>query len=223
MYDRDIYFGTVRDSLFDGELTQQQVDGQSVILAVWEYQAVSGVSVDDQRWLAYMLATVFHECATRMWPITEYGSETYLQGKDYWPYIGRGFVMLTWEENYRHASEELGLIDDRDLVDHPELALDSLIATRILFRGMTEGWFTGHKLADYFNDLIDDPINARQIVNANDDDELIAGYHHKFMDALTAAKFGVPDPEETPVVFVNVQAPPNVEVMVHINGVEYGT
>lgn len=31
-----------------------------------------------------------------------------------------------------------------------------------------------------------------------------------------------PEPEPAPVVFVNIQAPPNVEVIVHINGVEYG-
>jgi putative chitinase len=223
MYDRDIYFETVRASLFGGELTQQQVDGQTVILAVWEYAISSGVGVNDERWLAYMLATVFHECATRMWPITEYGSDTYLQGKDYWPYIGRGFVMITWEENYRHASDELGLIDDRDLVAHPELALDSLIATRILFMGMINGWFTGRKLSQYFNDTEDDPVNARQIVNGNDDDELIAGYHHKFMDALTAAR--VPDADAAPMskVFIGVVAGSNVEVAVEVNGVEYGT
>ena len=78
-----------------------------------------------------------------MWPNTEYGSDEYLQGKEYWPYIGRGFVQLTWEDNYRKMSSMLGLIDDRDLVDHPEMALDSLIASRIMFRGMAEGWFTG--------------------------------------------------------------------------------
>jgi putative chitinase len=223
MYDRDIYFETVRASLFGGELTQQQVDGQTVILAVWEYAISSGVGVNDERWLAYMLATVFHECATRMWPITEYGSDTYLQGKDYWPYIGRGFVMITWEENYRHASDELGLIDDRDLVAHPELALDSLIATRILFMGMINGWFTGRKLSQYFNDTEDDPVNARQIVNGNDDDELIAGYHHKFMDALTAAR--IPDAAAVPMqkVFIGVVASSDVEVEVEVNGVEYGT
>ena len=70
----------------------------------------------DIRWLAYMLATVYHECATKMWPITEYGSQEYLQSKEYWPFIGRGLVMLTWEDNYRRASSMLGLIDDRDLV-----------------------------------------------------------------------------------------------------------
>lgn len=185
-FDREQFFDEVRDELFEGALTQQQVDGMSVILAVWEYDA-GGTPMDDVRWLAYMLATVYHECATRMWPTTEYGSESYLKGKEYWPYIARGFVGLTWEENYRNASSALGLVDDRDLVDHPEMALDSLISARIMFRGMSEGWFTSRKLGQYFNDDKDDPVNARQIINGNDCDDMIASYHYKFLDALNAS------------------------------------
>jgi putative chitinase len=186
-YDRQTYFNNVRDELFDGALEQIHVDGQNVILAVWEYQS-GGTPMNDQRWLAYMLATTYHETSKRMWPITEYGSDSYLQGKDYWPYIGRGFVQLTWDYNYDKASKALSLIDERDLVAHPELALDSLIATRVMFRGMAEGWFTGRKLGQYFNDEKDDPVNARQIINGNDCDDQIAGYHHQFMAALDAAQ-----------------------------------
>jgi predicted chitinase len=182
-YDREVYFDTVRGSLFDGALDQCQVDGQNILLAVWEYQ-----NLPDDRHLAYMLATVHHECAQRFWPITEYGSQSYLQGKKYYPYIGRGWVMLTWEDNYRKAAEELDLTDERDLVDHPEMALDSLLATRILFKGMADGWFTGRKLSDYFNSAKDDPVNARQIINGNDCDDLIAGYHRQFLAALKAAR-----------------------------------
>lgn len=184
--DRDIYFDAVRDSLFEGALEQIHVDGQNVILAVWEYEG-GGTPMDDIRWLAYMLATTYHETSKRMWPITEYGSDEYLQGKDYYPYVGRGFVQLTWQSNYQKASQILSLYDERDLVDHPELALDSLIATRCLFRGMAEGWFTGRKLGQYFNDTEDDPINARKIINGNDQDELIAGYHEQFLAAINAA------------------------------------
>jgi len=184
MIDRDLYFDEVRSSLFEGAMTQQQVDGQSVILALWEYQA-TGTPMEDIRWLAYMLATTFHETATRMWPIREYGQGA---GMKYGTtYYGRGYVQLTWEENYRNASAALGLIDDRDLIDYPDIALDSLIAARIMFRGMAEGWFTGRKLGQYFDDDIDDPINARQIINGNDKDELIAGYHDLFLAALNAA------------------------------------
>lgn len=181
--DHKAYFDNVRVSLFGGRLTQQQVDGQTVILAVWEH-VFSAFSVGDLRHLAYMLATTFHETAQKMWPITEYGSQSYLEGKSYYPYIGRGFVQLTWEDNYRRASEELGLIDDRDLVVYPQLALDSLIATKVLFRGMMQGWFTGLALTDFFNVVDDDPVGARQIINGNDCDEMIAGYHDKFLAAL---------------------------------------
>jgi hypothetical protein len=187
-FDRDVYFDHVRETLFDGALTQQQVDGQSVILAVWEYQA-GGTPMTDIRWLAYMLATVYHECAGKMWPIEEIGEGS---GRDYGTpdpetgqtYYGRGFVQLTWKENYDRASAALALIDDRDLVQHPQLALDSLIAARILFRGMAEGWFTGKRLGAYFNVDTDDPINARRIINGNDQDALIASYHAEFLIAL---------------------------------------
>ena len=197
-FDREIYFDNVRSSLFSGALQQVQVDGQNVILTLWENQD-TGSPMSDLRWLGYMLATVFKECATKMWPTTEYGSQEYLQGKEYWPYIGRGFVQLTWEDNYRKASAALGLIDDRDLVEHPDLALDSLISARVMFRGMSEGWFTGKRLYDYFNDdpedgPKDDPVNARQIINGNDCDQEIAGYHHKFLAALNAASVSQPAP-----------------------------
>jgi hypothetical protein len=186
MIDRDIYFNNVRGALFEGALTQQQVDGQNVILALWEYQA-TGTPMTDFRWLAYMLATVYHETGRKMWPNIEGGGEDYLQSKDYYPYYGRGDVHLTWEDNYRNASAALGLIDDRDLVKHPEMARDSLIAARIMFRGMAEGWFTGAKLGQYFNDEDDDPINARQIINGNDCDEMIAGYYDQFLTAIKEA------------------------------------
>jgi len=208
-FDREIFFDHVRNELFEGALTQQQVDGMGVILGLWE-GGYTGSPMTDQRWLAYILATVFHECATTMWPITEYGSQSYLQGKDYYPYIGRGFVMITWESNYRHASAELSLTGTRDLVAHPELALDSLIAARILFRGMAEGWFTTKKLGHYFSDTKNDPINARQIVNGNDDDELIAGYHDKFLAALQASDTGEGARER--LVNITVMAPPGVQV-----------
>ena len=192
MIDRDVYFNEVRDSLFGGALSQQQVDGQSVILAVWEYQA-GGTPMTDIRWLAYMLATTYHETANKMWPIEEFGKGA---GHSYGnpdpetgeSYFGRGYVQLTWKENYDKASAALSLIDDRDLVQHPQLALDSLIAVRIMFRGMAEGWFTGRMLGMYFNEDYDDPVNARQIINGNDQDELIANYHDDFLAAITAAQ-----------------------------------
>jgi putative chitinase len=218
VYDREIFFDHVRDDLFSGALTQEQVDGMGVILAVWEYQG-GGTPMDDQRWLAYMLATTYHETAQRMWPITEYGSEDYLKSKEYYPYVGRGLVQLTWESNYDHASAALSLTDDRDLVKHPEMALDSLISARILFRGMAEGWFTGKKLGQFFNETKDDPVNARQIINGNDCDDQIAGYHREFLGALQAAYTGAPPEPEVPTIAMDMTVEGNANMSVLINGV----
>ena len=192
LFDRDIYFSYVRDVLFEGALSQIQVDGQSVIIAVWEYQA-GGTPMSDTRWLAYMLATTFHETAYQMWPIEEYGKGS---GRYYGTpdpetgeiYYGRGFVQLTLKENYDKASKALSLIGIRDLVVHPEMALDSLIATRVMFRGMAEGWFTGAKLGQFFSNTKDDPLNARTIINGHDCDAKIAAYHDQFLTALNEAR-----------------------------------
>jgi len=186
-FDREVFFDNVRNELFGGALSQQQVDGQNVLLACWEYEA-TGTPMTDIRWLAYVLSTVYHETATRCWPVTEYGSADYLQSKPYWPYIGRGYVQLTWEDNYRKMASILGLIEDRDLVAHPEVALDSLIGARILFRGMAEGLFTGAKLGQFFSETEDNPIDARTIINGHDCDELIAAYHDTFLAALQASE-----------------------------------
>jgi hypothetical protein len=196
--------------LFEGALSQQQVDGQNVILALWEGDQ-TGTPMDDQRWLAYMLATTFHETGFRMWPIREQGSESYLQEKEYHPYYGRGYVQLTWEDNYRNAGAALGLIDDRDLVEHPELALDSLIGARVMFRGMAEGWFTGKKLGQYFNDEDDDPVGAREIINGHDCDTQIAMYHGQFLEALLGAMDAPVVPEEP----VTISVPKGMRVVVN--------
>jgi hypothetical protein len=198
-----------------------------VLLGLWD-GGQTGTPMDDRRWLAYMLATAYHETAQKIWPIEEYGKGA---GRDYGApdpetgeaYFGRGLVQLTWKSNYQKAGAALGLIEDRDLVWHPGLALDSLIAARVMFRGMAEGWFTGRRLGQYFDGDTDDPINARQIINGNDKDTLIAGYHELFLEALDEAWIEVVEPAPTaaPVattVIVNVQADPGVEVQVQING-----
>ena len=149
--------------------------------------------MNDLRWLAYMLATVYHECAAKMWPIREYGKG---EGKEYGipdengnVFYGRGFVQLTWKENYDRAGAILSLIDDRDPVLHPDIVLDSLIAARVLFRGMAEGWFTSAKLGNYFNEEDDNPIEARAIINSDvsKNGPMIADYHYLFLEALEEA------------------------------------
>ena len=64
-----------------------------------------------------------------------------------------------------------------DLLNWPK-ALDAL------FRGMTQGLFTGRKLGDYFNHRVDDPMLARRIINGLDRAGMIATYHRYFLAAL---------------------------------------
>lgn len=179
---RAFFFQHLHTSLFPKGLNQGQVDGHETILDEWE----AGYSDRDDRWLAYMLATVYHEVARTMQPIEEYGKG---KGRKYGEktppyghvYYGRGYVQLTWDYNYKDAGKKIGV----DLLQYPEKALEPEVATKILFRGMTEGWFTGKKLADYFSPDKEDWVNARRIVNALDHANQIAGYGHAYYAALS--------------------------------------
>ena len=81
MFDRSIFFNRVRSSLFSGSLSQSQVDGMNYMLDVFERD----YNWPDLRWLAYAFATAYHETAFTMQPIKEYGSQSYLQSKPYYP------------------------------------------------------------------------------------------------------------------------------------------
>lgn len=144
----------------------------------------------DLRWLAYILATALHETAHTMHPVSEYGGEAYLKSKPYWPYYGRGYVQLTWRENYA----KYGIADD------PERALEPELAAYILIGGMVNGRFTGKKLEGYFNSLVTDPVGARRIVNGTDRAELIAGYYHKIYAALNRSTYIGTKPQTTEVL-----------------------
>jgi hypothetical protein len=95
-------------------------------------------------------------------------------------YYGRGFVQLTWYENY----EKFGNLLSIPLLENPELALNVDISAKILVLGMRKGLFTGKKLDDYFNSEVTDWINARRIVNKLDKAEKIAEYAKQFYTCL---------------------------------------
>ena len=184
---RAVFFDNVR-GLFQGRLNQSQVDGLNALL-----DAVNGCRINEA---AYMLATAYHETARTMQPIEEYGKG---RGRDYGKrlkmsrkpysdtlplYYGRGYVQLTWYENYDKAGRLLGI----DLLNKPELALDAAIAAKIMREGMIEGWFTGKKLNDYVGLRTADYVGARRIINGTDKANLIAGYAVAFELALRKAK-----------------------------------
>lgn len=187
MIDRKIFFDGVRS--YFGSLKQSQVDGFNALLDAHE----KDYNWPDLRWFAYCLATTWHETAFTMKPIKEYGSDSYLKSKPYYPYFGRGYVQLTWEDNYEKMGKKLGVSltgADKDL------ALDPTIAAEVLFTGMLDGDFTGKALSDYFDEDTDDPRNARRIINGTDKADTIAGYHRNFLDCLNSAYVDdVPAPE----------------------------
>lgn len=180
---------------------QSQVDGINVILDGWEEEKFT-----DLRWLAYMLGTTFHETAGTMEPIREYGSNAYLT-KMYDPfgarggmarkmgnthpgdgvkYCGRGYVQLTWCNNYRR----MGALVHEDLVNHPDLALHPPIAAKIMFLGMTglpQDTFSGVNLQKYFNPTTEDWTGARHIVNGTDHADMIADTARDFYAAIRIA------------------------------------
>lgn len=73
--DRKIFFDGVRNYPSNGKLTKCQVDGMEVILNEWQQRQLT-----DSRWLAYILATAYHETAFTMEPIDEYGKG---RGREY--------------------------------------------------------------------------------------------------------------------------------------------
>jgi putative chitinase len=172
--DRKRFFDAYREAF--GALEQGQVEGLESLLTSLE----ADERVQDLRWAAYMLATTRHETAKTFQPIREYGKG---QGLKYGKpdsvtgkvYYGRGYVQLTWKDNYA----TMGTVLKVDLVNNPDLALDPAIAYRIMSYGMRSGAFTGVGLNRYIHGDVCDYVNARKIINGLDVAEKIAGYAEK--------------------------------------------
>lgn len=201
--DKKIFYDQVR--VFAGSLTQSQVTGFENILDFWIHSEYF-----DGRWLAYILATVWHETGKTMQPVREcFASNNsaavacvtnmFNKGiikRNYavphpngHSYYGRGYVQLTHSYNYQKVGEMLGI--GNQLVNQPDLAMLPPIAVKILVVGMAKGIFTGRKLERYFNNTMEDWFNARRIINGTDKAQQIAEYGQKFYEALKASKMHV--------------------------------
>lgn len=183
LFDPAPFFAGVRGGF--GSLSQAQVDGFTTILS-----ALKGW---NRTWVAYALATTWHETGKTMQPIKEIGGAAYfkrmydIEGErpakarelgnlapgDGARYAGRGYVQLTGKANYARY----GLADD------PDAAMTPDVAAKILRDGMEHGHFTGKKLADYLPGNYSD---ARRIINGTDKAEAIAAYAKAFEAALVA-------------------------------------
>lgn len=141
---------------------------------------------------AYVLATAFWETARTMQPVEEAyflgkgKAEAYRQKLRYHPWYGRGFVQLTWQDNYKRAGEVLHL----DFLTDPTLALQPDVAAKILVRGMKDGWFTGRELDDYITIKRSDFVGARRIINGTDKAQEISAIARAYDAALKADGYG---------------------------------
>lgn len=198
LIDRKRFFDHYRVH-FSPTLTQKQVDGYDAIFDHYEH-----LDLNDKRWLAYILATVYHETGTRMEPVREGFCSTdessikavtdlYNRGKisqNYAAphpngnsYFGRGLVQITWAENYKKLGNALGI--GTQLYNNPSLALELNMSVKILFKGMISGLFTDYSLASFFNTTMTDWLPARKIINGMDKADVVANHAKRFHTCLT--------------------------------------
>lgn len=197
--DRQAFYNGVRETLFGGHLSTTQVAGMDALL-----DAFTARNVTDVRFQAYLLATDFHETWRTMQPIKEVGGSSYFFNRydpdgshpsiaralgntetgDGVRFCGRGIAQTTGRRNYALASTRLGY----DFVKDPDAMMQLKWAVPWIIEAMTDGLFTGKKLANYFNDDVTDALNARRIVNGIDRATLIKGYYDHFMQALNDAQ-----------------------------------
>jgi len=206
---RDIFFKEIKKSLFFGRLSQTQVDGMSGLI-----DAFLAVGDGSRKTLAYGLATARREVGSPMVPVREGfaksdtgarravaalakkrgpRSNVAKYAKPAGPYghvyYGRGYVQLTWLDNYEASSKDAG----GDLVRDPDKALDPEFAARLLFLGIQDGRWNreGKGIAFYLNITKTDLMNARRTVNVTDHWQEISEHYEKFLAAIDAAG-GVP-------------------------------
>ena len=145
------------------------------------------------RHIAYLLATVKHECADRWQPIAEFASGQQYEGRrdlgnirsgDGPRYKGRGYVQITGRVNYRKFGERLRV----DLEGDPALALEPALSYRIASLGMRQGLFTGRSLSSFIHEDHCDYRQARRIINGLDRADRIRMYAEKLEQVLRACQ-----------------------------------
>ncbi len=188
-YDQATFFEAYRELFHPSKITQQQVDGIGALLNFIENDS----ELRDLRHIAYLLATIKHECADTFQPIKEFASGEDYEGRldlgnihpsDGPRFKGRGYVQITGRANYRKFGKRL----DIELEENPNMALDHEVSYKIASEGMRHGLFTGRELSDFIHDDHCDYRNARRIINRLDKADKIKSHAEKFESILRASQ-----------------------------------
>jgi len=154
---------------------------EGTIAAIKEECLAQEIGLNTQ--VAYVLATAQWETNQTFEPVRE----AYWLSEDwrkrnlrYYPFYGRGYVQLTWKNNYEKYSQLL----DVDMVADPDIAMQPEIAAFILVHGFKTGTFTGRKISDYIDASKSNFIAARRCINGTDRAHEIADLARKFLSEL---------------------------------------
>lgn len=206
---REFLLDEVEPNLFSGHLKEGQKEGIGAILDEWEEHHAG----KDDRWLAYMLATAYHETGRAMQAVEENlnysakrlrvvfpsrfnaaqaashaGKPEMIANRAYADKLGNGGVTSGdgWKYRGRGLVQITGKSNYRKFgIDgEPDVALNDVTTVQIMFKGMMEGLFTGKKLADYFNGSKGDWKNAREIILPGNLEDTIGGYGRAFYRAI---------------------------------------
>ena len=169
--------------LFGKKNSPSRTQGFHAIFDVWD--AIP--EYDYTSWLAYALATAWHETGATMLPVREgfkatdadafahvtayckaQGIPNYAaRAANGHSYYGRGYVQLTHGFNYKSMGKRLG-VGDR-FYDVPDRVMDPTNAGRILLTGLIEGAFRpkAGTVMDYFTPGGQQWISARDMINGD--------------------------------------------------------
>ena len=186
----------VDKKVFVDALDKQLKPKKDAATASFFDRIVADETVTDVRFAAYYISTVYHETAHTYKPVEEIGKgsgHTYgagikvtdtnglrgKKGEEYENvYYGRGYVQLTWEENYKNLSEAIGRKEELHV--DPDKALEADLAYEILTYWMQNAVKNvksdEHTLGKYITKKKCDYKGARRIVNLQDKAQLLANY-----------------------------------------------
>lgn len=198
MPEKQDFFNSIRQHFPGGKLTAQQVEGIEALL--------NECTSLPECHTAYVLATAAHETGFRMQPVREgFASSDAMAARiitsmfnrgrisrNYAKkhpatnqrYYGRGYVQLTWYENYAKTGAALGL----DLVNKPDLMLSPNVSAEAIVWGMQTGAYRRNKslASEIKTGTRDEFIAARDMINGDvsKNGPRVADYAEFFLTAL---------------------------------------